>query len=64
MAFCLNTVIVQASGAMEEDRTLEGITCLALVQVPSGPTPFLRMLDPVEHEQGPHDTADFAPRGS
>lgn len=47
---------------MEEDRTLQSVLGLALVQLPRGAAPLSRAFDPAEGEQRALDTADLTQR--
>lgn len=58
----LETVVMQASDALEEDGALQGVLGLALVQLARGASPLVRALDPAEREQGALDATDLAQR--
>lgn len=62
MPLSLQAVVADAAGAMEEDRALERVLRLTLVQFARGLASFLGPFDPVEREQRALDAADLAQR--
>lgn len=47
----LNPMVANPTGAVKEDRPLEGVLRLALVQLTCGAAPFFRLFDPIEGEK-------------
>lgn len=62
MSLGLNPMVANSAGAVKEDRPLEGVLCLALVQLTCGVAPFFRLFDPIEGEKRPFDPTDLAQR--
>ena len=62
ISLSLNPMVANPAGAVKEDRPLEGVLRLALVQLTRGAAPFFRFFNPVEREKRSLDTADLAQR--
>ena len=62
MALGLKSLIANPACTMKEDRTLERVLRLALVQLAGRAAPFLGLLDPVEREQRALHAPDLAKR--
>lgn len=59
MALSLNSLVANPTCTMEEDRPLERVLRLALVQFADRAAAFLGLFNPVEHEQRALNPADL-----
>lgn len=62
MALVFESAVAQFAQAVEEDGTGERVAGLALVEDGAGTTPLLRIVEPVEQEQGALNPPDLAQR--
>ena len=60
MPLVLEGAVAQLAQTVEEDCPSKSVACLALVQVGARSPAQLRVVQPVEHEEGALDSADFA----